>query len=91
MQLPALPAAHDLTPTMIRLREKAEELEASFISEMLSYSGLRPDGSGFGGGEGEAQFASFLRNEQARLIAARGDFGIAESVFRALAKSEMSA
>jgi flagellar protein FlgJ len=38
----------------------------------------------FGGGAGEAQFASFLTQEHARLLAERGGIGLAEGIYRAL-------
>ena len=45
---------------------KARALEASFLSEMLSYTGLgESEDSSFSGGIGEQQFTSFLREKQA--------------------------
>jgi len=66
------------------LRRKAAELEAVFLSEMLGHAGLGQSRSDFGGGIGEDQFASFLRDEQARAIVAAGGIGLAERLFRAL-------
>ncbi|MFN0113706.1 MAG: rod-binding protein [Paracoccaceae bacterium] len=68
------------------LRRAAEALEATFLSEMLKSAGFGEARDGFGGGAGEAQFASLLRDEQARAIVAAGGLGIAERIFRALAK-----
>ena len=51
-----------------QLMSKAEELEATFLSEMLAHSGLGEMQGSFSGGDGEAQFFSFLRQEQAKLI-----------------------
>jgi Rod binding domain-containing protein len=67
-----------------RLRATAQEMEAAFLSEMLRHAGAGAARDGFGGGIGEDQFASFLRDEQARAIAAAGGIGLAESIFRAL-------
>ena len=69
-------------PLMIQARA----FEASFLSEMLSYAGLgdSEDGS-FSGGIGEQQFASFLREKQAEMMAAKGGIGLAETLFKALA------
>jgi peptidoglycan hydrolase FlgJ len=66
------------------LARKATELEAAFLAEMLSHAGLGKAREGFGGGIGEDQFASFLRNEQASAMAAAGGIGLAEHLFRSL-------
>lgn len=67
-----------------RLRDQAQALEASFLSEMLGYAGVGTTNSAFGGGIGEQQFSSFLRDEEARQMAANGGIGLAEQVFRAM-------
>ncbi len=66
------------------LRVKATELEAAFLAEMLQFTGLGESSEEFGGGIGEDQFSSFLRQEQAQLMAERGGIGLAESIFNAL-------
>lgn len=66
------------------LRVKAAQLETAFLSEMLSYAGLGAMEGSFGGGIGEEQFASFLRQEQAAAMVDRGGIGLAESLFRAM-------
>lgn len=71
-----------------QLMAKAEELEATFLAEMLADSGLREMQGSFSGGEGEAQFSSFLRQEQARLIAQGGGLGLAELIFNSMVKAE---
>jgi len=68
------------------LRAKAQELEAAFLSEMLSHTGLDAGPKGMGGGIGEEQFGSFLRQEQARLMVQKGGIGLSEQLFMALAK-----
>jgi peptidoglycan hydrolase FlgJ len=67
---------------------KAEELEATFLAEMLAHTGLGELSSSFGGGSGEAQFSSFLRAEQARLMAERGGLGLAELIFNSMVEAE---
>ena len=67
-----------------QLMEKAQELEAAFLAEMLSFAGLGAAEGAFAGGIGEEQFASFLRAEQARLMVARGGIGLAEQIFQSL-------
>ncbi len=68
------------------LMQKAQELEASFLSEMLGHAGLDTPSESFGGGIGEDQFASLLRGEQAKAIVQKGGIGLAEHLFRALSK-----
>lgn len=70
------------------LRAKSEELEATFLSEMLGHAGLDAGEGEFDGGIGETQFASFLRDAQAKAIVKAGGIGLAESIFRALSSQE---
>lgn len=67
-----------------RLRAKAAALETAFLTEMLRHVGLGTENSGFGGGIGAEQFASFLREGQAAAMVQAGGLGLAESLFRAL-------
>jgi flagellar protein FlgJ len=71
-----------------QLMKKAEELEATFLSEMLAHSGLSEMQGEFAGGQGEAQFASFLRQEQAKLIVQSGGLGLAELIFKSMSGAE---
>ena len=66
------------------LREAAQKLEASFLAEMLKAAGVGEQIEGWGGGIGEEQFASFLRQAQAEEMARSGGIGLAESLFEAL-------
>lgn len=84
---PDQPLAHDRARHAV-LMEKARALEAAFLSEMLSFSGLGAAPEGFGGGPGEEQFASFLRHEQAQLMVQQGGLGLAEQIFRSLVTRE---
>ena len=68
------------------LHKQAQALEAAFLAEMLSHTGLDAASDSFGGGIGEDQFGSFLREEQAKLMVARGGIGLGESLFRALSE-----
>ncbi|QCO55317.1 chemotaxis protein chel [Pseudorhodobacter turbinis] len=70
------------------LREKAAELEAAFLAEMLGHAGLGAARDGFGGGIGEEQFSSFLRQEQATAMVKAGGIGLTEVLFRAMSSSE---
>ncbi len=67
-----------------RLREASVKLEAAFLSEMLKASGLDGISGDFGGGIGEDQTASFMRDLQAQQIAEAGGIGIAEAIFSSL-------
>lgn len=67
-----------------RLRKAAEALEATFLAQMLSQAGLGAARESMGGGAGEEAFAGLLASEQAKLMAARGGIGLAETIFEAL-------
>ena len=69
---------------LARLKDAAIRLEASFLAEMLKSAGLGMPQDAFGGGAGEEQFSSFLRQEQAEQMAQAGGIGLAESIFDAL-------
>lgn len=84
MEISGVPGAAPIPRGPDPLYEKAKELEASFLAEMLGHTGLGQAPSEFGGGSGEDQFESFLRAEQAKLIVERGGIGLAEQLFRAL-------
>jgi Rod binding domain-containing protein len=68
------------------MRETAVELEATFLAEMLKHAGFGEARSAFGGGVGEEQFASFLRQEHAGELARSGGIGLAETIFQAMIK-----
>ena len=67
-----------------QLMEKAQELETAFLAEMLGHAGLDNQGTGFMGSAGQDQFASFLREAQARQMVQKGGIGLAEMLFHAL-------
>ena len=84
--VPPLRAAHGGGD--VALREAALRLEATFLSEMLKSAGLDAMSGGFGGGIGEDQFASYLRDAQAEEMARAGGIGLAESLFNALKRQD---
>lgn len=89
MQLDPALASVPFTPRRhIELYEKAKEMEAAFLSEMLGHAGVGKSTPAFGGGVGEEQFASFLRNAQARSIVEKGGLGLAQTIFASLMKAE---
>jgi Rod binding domain-containing protein len=67
-----------------QLRKAAAELEASFLSEMLKAAKFGESRDTFGGGIGEEQFSSFLRQAHAQEMVKQGGIGLAESLFEAL-------
>lgn len=67
-----------------KLRQVARDLEASFLAEMLKSAGFGKPRETFGGGIGEDQFGSFLREAQAKEMVKAGGIGLAESLFEAL-------
>lgn len=70
------------------LWKAAQKLEQSFLSEMLKSAGLGAMKSEFGGGIGEDQFSSYLREAQAGAMVEAGGIGLAEQLFRALQEAE---
>ncbi len=62
----------------------AQDLEATFLAEMLKSAGLGTPRESFGGGIGEEQFGSFLREAQAQEMVKAGGIGLAEAVFNTL-------
>lgn len=69
----------------------AEGFEASFLSEMLQYTGLNAQPDSFGGGVGEEAFGSLLTEQYAKLLAARGGIGLAERIFDVIKNRESGA
>ena len=80
------PTAPQPTQRDAALMQQAKALEASFLSEMLGHAGMGEARDAFGGGVGEEQFASFLRQEQAKQMVEKGGIGLAEQLFHALTK-----
>ena len=80
-----------LSPRSAQLMQKAQELETRFLSEMLAHTGLDAQTGAFNGGIGEDQFASFLRESQAKAMVDRGGLGLAQSIFQSLVRRDDSA
>ena len=74
-----------------RLRALSQQIEAGFLAEMLGHAGLGAARQSFGGGAGEEQFASFLRQEQANAMVKAGGIGLAESLFNAMTEGDRDA
>ena len=86
--VPVAPSAQPIRPLPTAqeeaLRSAANELEVNFLTEMLKSTGLGKTSESFGGGAGEDQFSSFLRQEQARAMVDAGGIGLSEAFFNAL-------
>jgi len=67
-----------------RAYKVAQNLEASFLAEMLKTAGFGKARSSFGGGIGEDQFASFLVQEQAKNMVKAGGIGLAQSIYESI-------
>lgn len=78
------PTPPDPASDEARMRQAAQDLEASFLSEMLKAAKFGEPRKSFGGGAGEGHFASFLRAEVAKDMAATGGIGLAEHLFQAM-------
>ncbi|MFS4581709.1 rod-binding protein [Phaeobacter sp. C3_T13_0] len=75
-------------PPQDPMRKAAEDLEATFLAEMLKSAGLGESRESMGGGAGEDQFSSFLVRAQAEQIAKAGGIGLAESLYHALKETQ---
>ncbi|UTS82442.1 rod-binding protein [Phaeobacter piscinae] len=88
-QLPAMQRPAAITPPpQDPLRQAAQELEATFLTEMLKSAGLGESRETMGGGAGEDQFSSFLVRAQAEQITKAGGVGLAESLYHALKEAQ---
>jgi len=75
------------TPANSPLRQVAQDLEATFLAEMLKPMGAGATRETFGGGTGEEQFSSFLVEQEAKAMARTGGIGLAEAIYRSLVAS----
>ena len=66
------------------LHAAAVSFEATFLAEMLQYTGLNAMPAGFGGGAGEQVFSSLLTEQYAKRLSERGGIGLAERIFDVL-------
>ena len=62
----------------------AVQVTRRFLTEMLKAAGFGKSRDAMGGGVGEDQFSSFLRDAQATEMVRAGGIGLAESLFEAL-------
>ena len=69
------------------LMKAARALEGAFLSEMLKSAGFGEARQTFGGGAGEEQFTSMLRDTQAKGLAEAGGIGLAEAIYQAMTRN----
>lgn len=72
----------------LAVRKVAQDLEATFLAEMLKSAGFGKPVEAFGGGPGEEQFSSFLVQAQADAMVQTGGLGLSEIFFNALMEAE---
>ena len=84
MDVSAISNPSQITARNPKLLRAAQELEASFLSEILKSSGLASPSQAFGGGVGEQHFSTFLVREYASIIAENGGLGMAEAIYQSL-------
>ena len=77
-----IPALPDYIQSDAKLRDAAQKLEATFLAEMLKSAGLGAPRDTFGGGVGEDQFSSFLREAQAEKNGQRRGHRLSRSTVR---------
>ncbi len=72
-----------------KIREKAKEFEAVFISQMLSpmFEGIEVDDN-FGGGHAEKMFRGMQVTEMAKAISEGGGIGIADAIVKEMLKMQ---
>jgi len=75
-------------PREAAMRQAAQELESTFLAEMLKSTGMGKSRDFLGGGAGEDQFGSMLIRAQADQMAKTGGIGLAEAFFQALRAAE---
>ncbi|RYH01579.1 chemotaxis protein chel [Salipiger sp. IMCC34102] len=68
----------------LKLLKAAQDLEATFLSEMLKAMKFDTVAGGFGSNQGAEQFGSFLRDAQAEKLVQAGGIGLAEALFNAM-------
>lgn len=72
------------TPRDPDLWRAAQGLEGAFLTEMLKSAGLGTARTSFGGGAGEEQFGSLMRDMQVDQMVEAGGIGLAENIYRSL-------
>lgn len=69
-----------ISANKLESHKASADVEALFISQMLTHARIGAPDSSFSGGIGEAQFTSFLIDEYAKILAPTLDLGIIEGL-----------
>ncbi|HRO13827.1 MAG TPA: hypothetical protein PLL33_02075 [Paracoccus sp. (in: a-proteobacteria)] len=67
-------------PLVRDVERTADRLESAFLAEMLKHAAPQGWDGAFGGGVGESQFASFMTEQQAGMLAQALDLRLAEAL-----------
>lgn len=78
----------DRSDQIVRARETAQKLEATFLSEMLKSAGFGTQSTTFSGGGDEDHFASFQRDAIAQHMVRAGGIGLTEHFFKAMMETQ---
>ena len=83
------PMAPTADPQRLKIKQAAENYEASFLSVMLAqmFKGVDTEAP-FGGGKGEEMFKSFFTDAVARQVAKSGGIGLSATVEREMLKMQ---
>lgn len=84
LHLAAVAGPSPQTGRHLALREAAQSLEASFLSEMLKAARFGEQENSLSGSAGEEHFASFQRDALARDMVRAGGIGLAEMILKSL-------
>jgi len=87
---PISPTQGNASERNAALYKVAQNLEATFLAEMLKPTGLAIEKNSFSGSPGEDQFTSFLRLERAKSMVDTGGIGLAEQIFKSLSAKNVS-
>ncbi len=66
----------------------AQDLEATFLAEMLKSAGFGKTNTQFNGGPGEEQFSSMLVDAHAKSLTQAGGIGLTEAIMKSLMEIE---
>lgn len=84
----AAPGAGLSQARLDKIRQASQSVEANFLAEMLKSVKFGEMSGTMGGGIGEEQFSSFLRQAEAEKIASSGGIGLSEKIFDAMVRRE---
>lgn len=89
LTMPKLPLGTPATDPRVKAVKTATDFETQFVKTMLeqAFAGLSGEGPLGGGATGAEAWRSFLIDEHAKSVSARGGIGIAPYVYRDMARA----